>query len=58
MKELQPHLNQEDKELMEKLLAAGHIEHKYAVRLQTILLRAKGKRTNEISEFLGIHQSL
>jgi transposase len=42
---------------MEKLLTAGHIQHKYAVRLQTVLLRAKGKGTGEISEFLGIHQS-
>ena len=57
MRELQPQLNPEDKELMEKLLSAGHIEHKYAVRLQTILLRTKGKGTGEISEFLGIHQS-
>jgi len=56
MKELQPQLNQEDKDIMEKLLSAGHIEHKYAVRLQTILLRAKGKGTSAISEFLGIHQ--
>ena len=57
MKALQPNLNSEDKELIEKLLSIGHIEHKYAVRLQTILLRAKGKGTDEISEFLGIHQS-
>jgi len=57
MKALQPQLNLEDKTLMERLLSAGNIQHKYAVRLQTILLRAKGKGTGEISEFLGIHQS-
>jgi transposase len=57
MKELRPNLNSEDKNLMEKLLSAGRIEHKYAVRLQTILLRDKGKGTVDISEFLGIHQS-
>ena len=57
MKELQPNLNPEDKELMKKLLSAGHIEHKYAIRLQTIILRDKGKGTAEISDFLGIHQS-
>ena len=57
MKELQPQLNPEDKILMERALAAGHIQHKYAIRMQTILLRAKGKGTGEISEFLGIHQS-
>ena len=55
MKELQPKLNLDDKDLMEKLLTAGNIKHKYAVRLQTILLRTKGKGTNEISDFLGIH---
>jgi transposase len=57
MKALQPNINSEDKELMEKLLAAGHIEYKYAVRLQTVLLRAKGKGTGEISDFLGIHEA-
>ena len=57
MKALQPNLNPEDKDVMEKLLSAGHTEHKYAVRIQTVLLRAKGKGTGEISEFLGIHQS-
>jgi transposase len=57
MKALQPQLNAEDKDLMEKLLTDGHIQHKYAVRLQTVLLRAKGKGTGEIAEFPGIHQS-
>ena len=57
MKALQAKLNLQDKELMEKVLTAGHIRHKYAVRLQTVLLRAKGKGTGEISEFLGIHRS-
>ena len=57
MKALQPYLNPEDKGVMEKLLSAGHIEHKYAAKIQTALLRAKGKGTGEISEFLGIHQS-
>ena len=42
---------------MEKLLSAGHIEYKFAVRLKTVLLRANGKGTTEIAEFLGIHQS-
>jgi hypothetical protein len=49
MKALQPNLNSEGKELIEKLLRAGHIKHKYAVRLQTVLLRAndKGGRRNQ-----------
>ena len=57
MKEITPKLNVEDKKLIEKLLTAGHIKHKYAIRLQTIMLRAKNKRTDEISEFLSIHRS-
>jgi len=57
MDKLQPQLNVEDKDLMEKLLNAGRIEYKYALRLQTILLRARGKGTGEIADFLGIHQS-
>jgi transposase len=57
MKEVQPNLNGDDKDLMEKLLSAGHIAHKFAVRLQTVLLRTKGKGTKELSEFLGIHPS-
>jgi len=57
MEKLNPEINAEDKDLMEKLLNAGHIEHKYAVRLQTVLLRARDKGTNEIADFLGIHPS-
>jgi transposase len=57
MKKLQPQLNADDKDLMEKLLSAGHIAHKIAVRLQTVLLRAKGKGTGEIADFLGVHIS-
>ena len=57
MRAPQSNITLEDKEVMEKLLSAGHIGHKYAIRLQTVLLRAEGKGTCEISEFLGIHQS-
>jgi transposase len=42
---------------MEKLLSSGHIQHKFAVRLRTVLLRTMGKGTAEISEFLGISQA-
>jgi len=40
---------------MEELLNAGYIAHKYAVRLQTVLNRAKGASTNSIASFLGIN---
>jgi lambda repressor-like predicted transcriptional regulator len=40
---------------MEKLLSTGHLEQKYAQRLQTVLLRARNKGTSEIADFLGMH---
>jgi transposase len=40
--------------LMEELLASGHIEHKFAVRLQTVLSRYKRLPTNNIALVLGI----
>jgi hypothetical protein len=43
MKELHPHLNPEDQALMERLLNAGQIKLKYAVRMQTVLLRQRAK---------------
>jgi len=48
-------VNEKDSLLMEELLKAGHIEYKYAVRLQTVLNRAKGISTNSIASFLGIN---
>ena len=39
---------------MEALLSAGHIEYKYAVRLQTVLNRARGVSTNIVASVLGI----
>jgi transposase len=42
---------------MERLLEDGHIEHKFAVRLQTVLLREKGKGTCEIADFLNLNKS-
>lgn len=54
-REIPPVLKAEDKELMENILAAGKIKHKFAARLLTALNRAKGKRSNEIAAILGIH---
>ena len=52
---ISPSMNEKDLMLMEALLAAGHIEHKYAVRLQTVVNRAKGVSTNTIASVLGIN---
>jgi transposase len=54
-KEIKAALAAEDKVLMEQLLASGHIEHKYAVRLQVVLHRANGKAPTDIAEYLGIN---
>ena len=56
-KAIVPELNADDKKLMESLLRSGHIEHKYAVRLQTVLHRASGKPPTEVAEYLGIHSN-
>ncbi|GHV21611.1 IS630 family transposase [Spirochaetia bacterium] len=53
-KEVLPQLKDWDKKIMENILAAGKIEHKFAVRIQTVLHRADGKPTNSIAEFFGI----
>jgi transposase len=50
-----PLVNEKDTMLMEALLKAGHIKHKFAVRLQTVLNRAKGFSTNSIASFLNIN---
>jgi transposase len=54
MKQIRPNLNDEDKDLMEKLLEAGHIEYKYARRLQIILQRYSGKSAQEIADNYGV----
>jgi len=54
-KEILPQKNENDVKLMEALLAAGHIEHKYAVRLQAVINRSKNISTNTIASVLGIN---
>jgi hypothetical protein len=54
-REVLSRLDEEDKSLMEKILAAGKIRHKFAVRIQTVLHRADGKESNELAKFPGIH---
>jgi hypothetical protein len=55
MKEVVPNLNKEDKELMEDILVSGKVLYKYAVRIQTVLLKDRGKRTNDTADFLNIN---
>lgn len=54
-KEVFPNASAEDLALMEKILWAGEVQHKYAIRLQAVMCRAKGRSTNDTADFLGIH---
>jgi transposase len=49
MKEIIPNLTDGNKILMEKLLAAGHIEYKYAKRPRIVLRRSEGHSAQEIA---------
>lgn len=57
MKEIIPNLKDEDKILMEKLLTVGHIEYKYARRLQIVLQRTNGKSAQEIADNYAVGRS-
>jgi len=54
-KTITPLVSEKDNMLMEELLKAGHIKHKYAVRLQAVVNRAKGFPTNSVASILGIN---
>jgi transposase len=55
MKEVLPEAAAEEIALMEKLLAAGTIMHKYAVRIQTVLNRGRLKPAGETASMPGIN---
>jgi len=50
-----PQLNSAERDMMEQLLSGQALNHNQATRLQVILGRADGKRTNDIAEVLRIH---
>jgi hypothetical protein len=54
-REVVPRLHAEDKAVMEQIPAAGNINHKFALRLQTVLHRADGNGTTDIAALWGIH---
>jgi transposase len=54
-REITPELKENDIALVEAILAEGHIKHKFAVRLQTVINRAKGLSTNNTALFLSIN---
>jgi len=54
-REVIPVASTEDIEFMESILADGHIKHKYAVRLQAVLSRARNQSTNDTAAILGMN---
>lgn len=54
-REVLPKLIDGDEVVMETILSAGNILHKYALRLQAVLSRARGYSTNDVAAFLGIN---
>jgi len=48
-------LKENDLELMEAMLSSGHIRHKHAVRIQTVLSRAKGNTSGDTAKVLGLN---
>lgn len=53
-REVIPTASTEDIEFMESVLATGEVKHKYAVRIQTVLSRARKQSTNDVASILGI----
>jgi transposase len=53
-REIMPEASEDDLEFMESVLAAGDIKHKYAVRVQAVLSRARKRSTNDTASILGI----
>jgi transposase/transcriptional regulator with XRE-family HTH domain len=54
-REIFPDITEEEITLMERLLADGQIQHKYAVRIQVVLCRAQKRSTNDTAAFLGLN---
>ena len=56
MKGIMPNIREADKDVMEKIGAAGHVPHKQAVSLQFVLRRAVGKNVGQTAESIGINR--
>lgn len=53
-REIIPNADKETIEFMEQILKAGSIKHKFAVRIQAVLGRARHKSTNSLADILSI----
>jgi transposase len=54
-REVFPNCEAEDIAFMEKILEKGDIKHKYAIRIQTVINRARGRSTTDTAAALGLH---
>jgi len=54
-KEILPIVSEEEIQFMQAILAKGDIKHKYAVRIQAVINRAKGTTTTTTATILGLH---
>jgi len=50
-----PQIELGDIELMEKILSTGSIQHKFAVRIQAVLGRARRQSTKDLAFILGLN---
>jgi len=53
-REVWPNVSDEETTLMQSILEKGQIAHKFAVRVQAVVNRARGRSTNEIASILCI----
>jgi predicted ArsR family transcriptional regulator len=54
-REVPPNTSREDLAFMKNILSKGDINHKYAVRIQTVLNRTDGRSTTDTAAALGLH---
>jgi transposase len=50
-----PNIEPGEIEFLEKILSAGNIQHKYAIRLQAVIGRARRQSTNDLALILGMN---
>ena len=52
--QIYPNISDDEIKICEKLLSEGKLPHKFALRVQTVLARAKKIPTQEIAKVLGL----
>jgi hypothetical protein len=52
-----PSVSEKDLKIRETLLTKGHLEHKFAVRLQTVVNPERRSGTHDVALILGINRN-